>query len=138
MVDAVKNDFDQIFSVEFDPKLAQAAKALFSGLSRVHVLEGSSEILIPEVLAQLTQPALFWLDAGYCAWNGNFADSSRLLTEVTAILSHSVKAHVVLIDDVVPFSGIDGTPDVRELAQHINNQFPSRTVTVDTGILVIF
>src|SRR5437868_5535177 len=102
MIDAAKNEFDEIYSIEFDPKLSATAKSRFAGLPHVHVLEGSSELLVPQILAQLTQPALFWLDAGYCAWNGNFADSSRLLTEISAILSHAVKAHVILIDDVVP------------------------------------
>ena len=137
MIDAAKTNFKEIFSIEFDPKLAAAARKRFAGLPHVHVLEGSSEQLVPEVLRQLTQPALFWLDAGYCAWNGNFADSSRLLNEIRAILSHTIKAHVILIDDVVPFSGIDGTPDVRELSGYITQQFAERSISVDTGILVI-
>lgn len=136
MVSATKHDFDEIFTVEFDSKLAAAARKQFSSLQHVHVLEGSSEALIPQVLAQLTQPALFWLDAGYCAWNGSFADSARLLNELHAILSHPLR-HIVLIDDVVPFSGIDGTPDVAELQRHITSQFPARNATIDAGLLVI-
>ena len=137
MIDAAKNDFAEIFSIEFDSSLAAAARQRFAHLPHVHILEGSSEALIPQVLAPLTQPALFWLDAGYCAWSGNFADSSRLLNELSAILSNQVRNHVVLIDDVVPFSGLDGTPDVRDLEHHILQRFPGREVRVDTGILVI-
>lgn len=137
MINAAKNSFDEIFSIEFDPKLAAAAQKRFATLNHVHVLAGSSEILVPQVLAQLTQPALFWLDAGYCAWNGSFADSTRLLSELNAILSHRIKNHVVLIDDVAVFSGIDGTPDVGELIKHITAHFPDRTARVDTGLLVI-
>ena len=137
MIAATRSTFAEIFSIEFDPKLAAAARRKFAALPHVHVLEGSSESLIPEVLAGISQPALFWLDAGYCAWNGNFADSTRLLRELDAILSHFVAGHVVLIDDVVPFSGVDGTPDVKELQRYIVQRFPGRSVQVDTGILVI-
>jgi hypothetical protein len=137
MIEGTKRDFDQIFSIEFDPRLARGARARFASAAHIHVLEGSSEMLIPQILCELTQPALFWLDAGYCAWNGKLADSSRLFSEIGAILSHRISNHAILIDDVVPFSGIDGTPDVRELMQHITTQFPSRKVSVDTGVLVI-
>jgi len=137
MIDATRHDFAEIFSIEFDPRLAAGARQRFAHLEHVHILEGSSEAMIPEVLGQLTQPALFWLDAGYCAWNGKFADSSRLLNELSAILSHPIRNHIVLIDDVVPFSGLDGTPDVRELERHIHQRFPGRNVGPDTGLLVI-
>lgn len=137
MIDATRHDFEQIFSIEYEPKLAAQARRRFASLPHVHVLQGSSELLIPEVLAQVSQPALFWLDAGYCAWNGSFQDSSRLLSELSAILSHRVRAHLVLIDDVVPFSGLDGTPDVQGLERHITSQFPERKVSIDTGIMVI-
>ena len=137
MIYATRRDFEEIFSIEFDSSLAARAAARFAHSPHIHVLHGSSELMIPQVLATLTRPALFWLDAGYCAWNGNFADSSRLLTELAAILSHHLRAHIVLVDDVAVFSGIDGTPDVAELTRHILTRFPGRTVKVHAGILVI-
>ena len=34
---------------------------------------------MPEVLALLTGPALFWLDAGYYGWVGKQGDQQRLV-----------------------------------------------------------
>ncbi|MBV8206525.1 MAG: hypothetical protein JO041_07020 [Acidobacteria bacterium] len=137
MVSALKTHFEQIYTIEFDPRFAELAARRFRRFPGIHVLQGSSDCLIPQVLAQLNQPALFWLDAGYCAWNGSFADSSRLLTELNAILADSRFRHVVLIDDVVPFSGLDGTPDAGELMNYIQQQFPGRAPRVMCGILIV-
>src|SRR5689334_8464084 len=65
MVAAMKNRFDEIYSVEYDHALAIRAQGKFSRSPHVRIIEGDSQKAIPEIVSSLKQPALFWLDAGY-------------------------------------------------------------------------
>jgi predicted O-methyltransferase YrrM len=137
MVTAMRNRFDAIYSVEYDPALAQRAQKKFASLQHVHILEGDSQQKVPELLQSLDQPALFWLDAGYYGWAGLQGDKQRLTSELEAILSDSVPGHVILMDDARGLNGQNGAPTVEQLQQRIEAQFPGRSVTVKHDILRI-
>jgi hypothetical protein len=137
MVAAMRNRFDQIHSVEFDSRLAQRAQKKFSRWPHIHILEGDSQRVIPELLQSLRQPALFWLDAGYYGWAGLQGDKQRLTTELEAILSHPVAGHVVLMDDARGLNGQNGAPTVQQLKQRITAEFPRLEVEVKHDILRI-
>src|SRR5215471_12987772 len=70
MVAAMKNRFQEIHSVEFDSRLAQRAQKKFAGRAHIHIHQGDSQHMVPELLQSLGRPALFWLDAGYYGWAG--------------------------------------------------------------------
>ena len=137
MVAAMRNRFDEIHSVEFDSRLAQRAQKKFSRWPHIHIWEGDSQRMIPELLRSLRQPALFWLDAGYYGWAGLQGDKQRLTTELEAILSHPVAGHVVLMDDARGLNGQNGSPTVQQLKQRIESRFPGRFVEVKHDILRI-
>ncbi len=137
MVAAMKNHFDQIYSVEYDSRLAQRAQKKFSRCPHIHVLQGDSQRVVPEVLQSLEQPALFWLDAGYYGWAGLQGDKQRLTTELEAILRHRIQAHVILMDDARGLNGQNGAPTVEQLTQRITAQFPGHDVQVKHDILRI-
>jgi hypothetical protein len=137
MVAAMKNRFDEIHSVEFDSRLAERAQKKFSRWPHIHIREGDSQRVIPELLHSLRQPALFWLDAGYYGWAGLQGDKQRLTTELEAILSHPVAGHVVLMDDARGLNGQNGSLTVEQLKQRIAAQFPGRFVEVKHDILRI-
>src|SRR3954465_2744206 len=99
MVAAMKNTVDEIHSVEFDHALAVRAQEKFARWPQVHIYEGDSQKVVPEILKSLTQPALFWLDAGYYGWEGLQGAQSRMTDELEAILQHPVQGHVILMDD---------------------------------------
>ena len=137
MVVAMKNRFDEIYSVEFDSQLAQRAAKKFSRWPHVHILEGDSQKVVPELLQSLQQPALFWLDAGYYGWAGLHGNEQRLTSELEAILSHSIKQHVILMDDARGLNGKNGSPTVPELKKRIETEFPGRGFEVKYDILRI-
>ena len=137
MVAGLKNDFARIVSIEFDPKLAEMARRRFKNSRHVEILEGSSEVMVRQVLKSLNEAALFWLDAGYFIWAGEHKSTDRLMEELDAILRHPVRNHVVLIDDVVSWSGRDGTPHSAELENTIASKHPERTVSVESGLMCI-
>ena len=137
MVGGLKNDFSRIVSIEFDPALAAAAKRRFKSCSHIELLQGSSEVMVQQTLATLNEPAVFWLDAGYFLWAGEHKTTDRLMTELSSIFRHKIPNHVVLIDDVVSWSGRDGTPEVTDLERDINRLYPERKITVESGLMCI-
>jgi hypothetical protein len=137
MVSAMKSRFDQIYSIEQDSGLAEAAKRRFSTDSRFTILQGDSKELLPEIIKTLQQPALFWLDAGYYGWAGTQGDKDRLTVELEAILRHPIKGHVILMDDADGLNGKNGAPTIADITQRIENDFPGRKVSVTYNIMRI-
>jgi hypothetical protein len=142
MVAAMRSRFDEIYSIEYDHALAVRAKKKFARWPHIHILEGDSQKKIPEILATLKTPALFWLDAGYYGWAGLQGDKQRLTVELDSILQHTVdqhpgKSHIILMDDARGLSGQNGAPTVDQLKQHIESTFPGRKVSVKHDIMRI-
>jgi hypothetical protein len=137
MVAAMKNRFAQIHSVEFDSTLARRAAKKFARWPHVHIVEGDSQKVVPELLTSLREPALFWLDAGYYGWAGLHGDKQRLTSELEAILGSPIRGHVVLMDDARGLNGQNGAPTVEQLKQRIAADFPGRSVEVKHDILRI-
>lgn len=137
MVAAVKDAFESIYSIEFDPRLAALARKRFARDPRIQILQGDSQSVVPGLLPSLNQPALFWLDAGYYGWAGLQGDKQRLSTELEAILRQPLAGHVILLDDARGLNGLDGAPTVAELKAHIESEFPGRRVEVNYDILRI-
>jgi hypothetical protein len=137
MVAAMRNRFDEIYSVEYDHALAVRAQKKFSRSPHIHILEGDSQIAVPEIVRSLKQPALFWLDAGYYGWAGLQGDRQRLTTELDAILRDGRFRHVILMDDARGLNGQNGAPTVPQLKQRIGAVFPGHSVEVKHDILRI-
>jgi hypothetical protein len=137
MISAVKNSFDHIYSVEFDPTLAQRAVRIFAPDPKIQILEGDSQQVLPALLKSLAQPALFWLDAGYYGWAGLESNKRRLSVELESILRHPVKGHVILMDDAHGLDGKNGALTVPELKSRIESEFPGHKVEVECDILRI-
>jgi len=137
MVAATRRRFDQIYSVEFDSVLAHRAQKKFSRWPHIHILEGDSQRVVPELLQSLDQPALFWLDAGYYGWAGLQGDKRRLTSELEAVLGHRIQNHVILMDDARGLNGQNGAPTVEQLKQRIEAEFAGRNVEAKHDILRI-
>jgi hypothetical protein len=136
MVAAMKNHFDFIYSIEYVPELAQRATRKFASDKHVQILCGDSRVVIPQVLASLKIPALFWLDAGYYGWVGKRTDDERLSTELEMILGHPYP-HIILLDDASGLTGRDGIPSVNDVKAHVESKFPRRSVEVKFDIMRI-
>jgi hypothetical protein len=137
MVAAVRGDFERIFSVEYDPSLAQRAARRFDQDPRIRILEGDSRQVLPELLKSIREPALFWLDAGYWGWDQLGRDPQRLSAEVEAILEHPVPRHVILMDDARMLNGQNGALTLAEFESRIASRFPDRRVEVQYDIVRI-
>ena len=136
MVAAMKRHFDHIYSIEFVPELAERAQKKFAGEPHMKIICGESQKAVREVLSLLSEPALFWLDAGYYGWIGKQGDQERLSSEIQSILSHSLP-HIILLDDARGLTGRDGIPSVDDVKKYVESTFPNRSVAVRYDILRI-
>lgn len=116
MVDAMKSHFQNIYSVELDQELFSLAKERFASDASIHLFKGDSAFVLPQLLELLNTPCLFWLDGHYSGGITAKGDQETpIMEELRAILNHNVKSHVILIDDMHCFTGINGYPSVEEL-----------------------
>jgi hypothetical protein len=130
MVAALRKQFDLVYSIELDPKLAGYARQRFKNDPQVKILEGDSGVLVPQVVEQLDRPAVFWLDAGYYGVDLKKGDLSRLLTELRAILSSPVRENVVLMDDARMFVGTENKFNASQLVAWIEREYTDRKVEI--------
>jgi hypothetical protein len=136
MVAAMKSRFDRVYSIEYVSALAERATRKFARDEHVRIFCGDSRVVMPEVLALLKSPALFWLDAGYYGWVGMETDKQRLSAEMEMILSHPYP-HIVLLDDARCLTGQNGIPTVSDVKSYIESKFPQRSVEVEFDIMRI-
>lgn len=133
---ALRNDFDRIISIELAPVLAARARQRFARESHVAILLGDSANVLPEVLAELNEPALFWLDAH---WSGGITAHAEketpIMEEVDAILRHPVKDHVVLMDDARLLGQRQDYPTLETLCTNVRRMNPSWICEVSDGIV---
>ena len=116
MVHAMRKSFTRIISFELDPTLAAQAQQRFANDNHIEIMQGDSGKLLGDYLKKINDPCLFWLDGHY---SGGITAKGSLETpiknELTAILSHPVDAHVILIDDARCFTGENDYPTLEEL-----------------------
>ncbi len=112
--------FNEIISIEVDYALAKAAKLRFQGERKVTIIQGDSGREIKQVLKSLKTAAIFWLDGHYSGGVTGKADKNTpIIDELTSILTHSVKDHVILIDDARCFSGEYDYPTLFEIYEMV-------------------
>jgi hypothetical protein len=120
MVEAMKNSFEKVYSIELNEDLYKKAKARFVHNNNVFVLQGDSSEVLPTVLKTIIEPAIFWLDGHY---SGGITSKGNLDTpikkELESILNESIKNHVILIDDARLFNGTNDYPTYSEVTETV-------------------
>ena len=135
-IEAVADRFDRVYSIELDPQWHRRAVERFKDRPTVTLLQGDSGARLREVVASLTEPALFWLDAHYSGpMTARGALDSPIVSELDTIRAHPVRGHVVLIDDMRDFTGTGGYPTVAAVVEWIRRADPTAVVDVRDDIL---
>ena len=136
MVEAMQRRFEKIYSIELSPELYVRARERFSEAENVRIALGDSARVLPMILAELHEPALFWLDGHFS--EGNTAKGDRetpILDELDAIFRNEVKGHVVLIDDARCFDGTGDYPTLAELERVVRARNPNASFEVRDDII---
>jgi hypothetical protein len=76
-VAAVKDMYSSVISIEVDEALYQKACQRFAGDKNVRIAHGDCARVMPEILATLQQPAVFWLDGHYSGGGGGKGGKER-------------------------------------------------------------
>ena len=139
MVFAVRNVFRRIYSIELDGRLYEMARRKLSRWRNIVLMQGDSGEVLPELLAKIPGPCLFWLDAHYSGGvtAGSIADTP-VKEEVRLILDHPVAGHVILIDDARHLNGQNGYPTANELSDLVDQKWGGgSTLSVEHDIVRI-
>ncbi|NOY66524.1 MAG: class I SAM-dependent methyltransferase [Gammaproteobacteria bacterium] len=131
--------FEKIISIELDLKLAEAAKLTFSDQSHVTIYQGDSGELLGDILKSIHEPCIFWLDGHYSG--GVTAEGKSytpILDELDKIFKHSIKDHVILIDDVHCFVDDDEYPSPESIEELVATHLPNAAFKIESNIICIF
>lgn len=138
MVAAVQENFRELYSIELSPSLHRKAKKRFGASPHVHLLQGDSGQELARLLPRLTEPSLFWLDGHY---SGGVTARGQLDTpvarELSALLAHPIREHVVLIDDARLFGAARDYPSLEELRALVARERPEWALRVQDDIIRI-
>jgi hypothetical protein len=106
LADVAQNQSVRSISIELADEYFQTAQERFAKYTNVSLFHGDSGKLMPQIVAELKQPTLFWLDGHY---SGGLTAKGDLETpiseELQTILRSPVKGPVILIDDIRCFDG---------------------------------
>ncbi|MFT3807429.1 hypothetical protein [Arenimonas sp.] len=120
MVEAMRKEFDRIYSIELSPELHARAKRRFSGCENIEILQGDSGTELGRLIERMHGPALFWLDGHYSAGETARGDKDTpIFAELSHIFRSDCRGHVVIIDDARCFGRDPDYPTLDELRAHV-------------------
>lgn len=135
---AVRSKFRKIYTIELSEKLYQRAiKQLFRH-KHIQLFQGDSAVVLPEIMRQLNESALFWLDAHFSGGvTAKGEKETPIFAELAHIFTHDAPNHIVLIDDARCFNGTHDYPTLEELRHHVEQLRPGLEFCVDYDIIRI-
>jgi hypothetical protein len=143
-VEALRNNFRKIFSVELGPPLYEKAKDRFKQYGHINIIHGDSGHILPVVAALVNEPTLYWLDAhwsGHDTWTLEHSKTpiSREIDGLLGIefIKDSLRESVILIDDARCFVPELGHPPLKEFILKLIRDFPEHDVYVETDIISV-
>jgi len=132
LIFALLHDFDHLYSIEMQHELFLAAEKRFAAEKTVTILEGDSTSALPPILAKLQMPAVFWLDAHASGGEtARGAIETPIVSELTSILNHPIKTHVILIDDAREFGMGKHYPTLKRVQQMVAGTYKTFEVKDD-------
>ena len=101
---AIKCGFKEIYSIELDEQYYNNARDMFNQYDFVHIINGSSDKVLYDVIKNINESITFWLDAHYSGGDTAIGDKYYpIVEELEQIKKHHIKNHIILIDDVHMF-----------------------------------
>jgi hypothetical protein len=138
-VQAVKNCFSQVYSIELGPNLYQNAWKRFAHDPNVTILLGNSEEVLKQLLPMITERPLFYLDSHF-KYDADSPEAALnpTLGELDAIFTLCPNS-VVLIDDARLFTGKplqpNCSPEISVLEKYVKERMPNWVFEVEQDIM---
>ena len=132
MVEAMKNYFDEIYSVELSQSLFNKAKIRFKSQKNVFLIHGDSGDELRTITQRIDKPTLFWLDGHYSGGETALGEKDTpVLEELNCILDSSALKHVIIIDDARLFGSDLSYPTIEELKNVVTSKRNDLDITID-------
>jgi len=107
--------FRKLYTIEIVKEYSERAKkkAELAGVTNITFLAGDSTDVLPTVISEINETALFWLDAHFCndtiSPRGHGKIDPPLREEINAIFNGNKYQSIILIDNVSTF-GLKNLP----------------------------
>ena len=80
------SNFDQVYTIELSPHLHKQVSSKYQSYTNIIFLNGNSAEMLSKIIAEISQPSIFWLDGH---WSGRDTAGEEnecpLLQEIEAI-----------------------------------------------------
>jgi len=120
----VKNDYQEIHTIEIIEELYNKATERFKNDAHITCHFGNSPEILSKILANINEPATFWLDAHYSYGNQPNDTRAPLIQELDVIAKHTIKQHMIMIDDIRLFHEYGtSVAEVSNILRSINNNY---------------
>ena len=138
MIEAMKQVFDRIHSIELCQELYENAKKRFKGVRHIELIHGDSGVELMNLMNKINKPALFWLDGHYSAGvTARGEKDTPIFEELHHILNAPDIGHVIIIDDARLFGSDPAYPSIEELKDFIKSKRQNLEIVVQDDIIRI-
>jgi hypothetical protein len=136
--------FPKVITVEASELWYQKTSPRLAASSNITALLGGSAEALPKVVAELSAPALFWLDAHWSGRQTAGADAQCPLLGEIAAINTSPLDHFILIDDArlflsppEPPHDVDQWPEIGAILAALNATRPKYAVIFEDAIIAV-
>lgn len=137
MVNAQKNNFKSIFSIEIQPELFEAAKKRFKNNKNIHIMLGDSGLMLQTLVPSLNEKGLFWLDGHYSGGITGMSNTEcPIFNELSAIFENN-KNHIIVIDDANCFTGQNDYPTIENLIGFIKSKDAAYSTKIEDNAIIV-
>jgi len=137
MIFAQIKKFKKIISIELDMELSRIAQKRFKDYRHVTIIQGDSAEKLQNVIDQIEEPVVFWLDGHYSGGVTALGSKVTPIFEELKIIFSKKLNHVILIDDARLFTGNDGYPTLESLKNFIFNYKPECEIQISDDCIQI-
>ena len=131
--------FKKITGIELNKEFWKLSKNYFSRDKNVLILQGNSSLVIRNQLKHLKKKTLFFLDAHYSK-DGTSGKNLKnpILQEIKAIISHKVKNHTIIIDNLNEFIKPNkGYPKIEIIKKMVKKNVNYKIFSLKNDLIII-
>ena len=122
--------FKKLYSIELSTQLYEMAVSKFRKYSKVNILKGDSSYLMNDLVKNIDDTTLFWLDGHYSGGITARGESDcPIFKELEAIFTTKEK-YVIMIDDARCFGNLHEPdyPTISELNEFVQKNSPRKMI----------
>ena len=135
MVEAQRDHFKKIYSIELSEKLFNKAIKRFKGHLHIKILHGDSGIVLNKLMNEIDKPALFWLDGHYSHGMTAKGEKECPVPEELKAIFKSALPHIILIDDARLFNGTHDYPTIGQIMEIVKSNNRQYLVEIKDDII---